>query len=117
LAIDVLFAGLPVAELGPAVDWYERFLGRPPDMAPNETERAWQLTDDGWLYVVEDNDRAGNGIATLLVDDLDARIGELSDRGIETGEVERLNESTRKLVVTDQDGNQIALGEAVSSAG
>jgi hypothetical protein len=49
LAIDVLFAGIPVAELGPALDWYERFLGRPPDMAPNETERTWQVTDDGWL--------------------------------------------------------------------
>jgi len=117
VAIDVLFAGIPVTELEPAIDWYERFLGRPPDMTPNETERTWQLTDDGWIYVVEDPERAGKGLATLLVDDLDARIGELNGRGIETGEVERLNESTRKLVVTDPDGNRIQLGEVVSSGG
>jgi catechol 2,3-dioxygenase-like lactoylglutathione lyase family enzyme len=117
LAIDVVFAGLPVAELEPALDWYGRFLGRPPDMAPNETERAWQLTDDGWLYVVEEGKRAGKGLATLLVDDLDARIGQLNERGIEAGEVERLSETTRKLVVIDPDGNRITLGEAVGARG
>ncbi len=37
MAIDVLFAGIPVAELDPAIDWWERFLGRPPDMTPNES--------------------------------------------------------------------------------
>jgi catechol 2,3-dioxygenase-like lactoylglutathione lyase family enzyme len=117
LAIDVVFAGIPVSELEPALDWYERFLGRPPDMSPNADERAWQLTDDGWLYVVADRERAGGGLTTLLVDDLDARIAELGERGIETGEVERLNEQTRKLVVSDPDGNRIQLGEVVSSEG
>ena len=37
MAIDVLFAGIPVAELDPAIDWWERFLGRPADMTPNES--------------------------------------------------------------------------------
>jgi catechol 2,3-dioxygenase-like lactoylglutathione lyase family enzyme len=116
LAADVLFAGIPVTELEPALDWWERFLGRPPDMTPNETERAWQLNDDGWLYVVEDPERAGGGLAALIGDDLDARISELNGRGIETGEVERINERTRSLVVSDPDGNRITLGE-VSSGG
>jgi predicted enzyme related to lactoylglutathione lyase len=116
LAIDVLFAGIPVADLDNALDWYERFLDGPPDMAPNETERAWQLTGDGWLYVVQDPGRAGHALVTLLVDDLDTRIRELNGRGIETGEVERLNERTRKLTVSDPDGNRIQLGQAVSSA-
>src|SRR5262245_52402789 len=116
MAIDVLFAGIPVAELEPALDWYERFLGRPPDMTPNESERTRQLTDDGWTYVLEDRERAGKGLTTLIVNDLDARVGELNEPGIETGEVERLNESTRTLMVADPDGNRIQLGE-VSSAG
>lgn len=115
MAIDVLFAGVPVAELGPAIDWWERFLGRPPDMTPNQSERTWQLTDDGWIYVVEDRVRAGNGLTTLIVDDLDARIAELNESGIETGNVERLNENTRTLMLADPDGNRIQLGE-VSSA-
>jgi hypothetical protein len=111
----VVFAGMPVAELEPALEWYERFLGRPSDMAPHEKERAWQLTGDGWLYVLEDREHAGGGLTTLLVDDLDSRIAALNERGIETGQVERLNERTRKLELTDPDGNQIGLGE-VSSA-
>ena len=48
---------------------------------------------------------------------LDSRIEEVHGRGIETGEVEQLNEGrTRKLAVADADGNRIRLGE-VSSRG
>ena len=114
MAVDVLFAAIPVARLEPAVDWYERFLDAPPDMAPNEIERAWQLTDGGWLYVIEDEDRAGRSLATLIVDDLDSRIARLNELGIKTGEVQWINEGTRKLEVTDPDGNRIGLGEVSS---
>jgi predicted enzyme related to lactoylglutathione lyase len=116
LGVDVVFAGIPVAELGPAVDWYENFLGRPFDMAPNELERTWQLTDDAWIYVVEDGKRAGNGLTTLIVDDLDERVGRLNEVGIEAGEVEQLSERTRVVQVTDPDGNRVQLGE-ISSEG
>jgi predicted enzyme related to lactoylglutathione lyase len=112
----MLFAGIPVGELAPARDWYERFLGSPPDMAPNDSERAWRLTDDAWVYVVEDRERAGNGLVTLMVDDLDERIARLNERGIETGEIEWINEGVRVLQVTDPEGNRIQLGE-VSRAG
>jgi catechol 2,3-dioxygenase-like lactoylglutathione lyase family enzyme len=115
VAIDVVFAGIPVAEIEGGIEWYERLLGRPPDMTPNETERAWQLTGDSWIYVVLDRERAGGGLAALMVDDLDERIGEIDERGIQTGQVERINERTRSLVVLDPDGNRITLGE-VSSA-
>lgn len=116
MAVDVLFAGIPVTELEPAIEWYERFLGSAPDMAPNETERAWRLTDDSWVYVVEDPERAGYGLVTLIVPDLDARIAELNGSGIKTGDVRRLNEKTRTLLVPDPEGNRIQLAE-VSSKG
>jgi hypothetical protein len=35
---------------------------------------------------------------------------------MKTGEIQQINERTRKLEVTDPDGNRIGLGE-VSSAG
>ena len=111
MTVNVLFAGVAVSDLEEALDWYERFLGGPPDMAPHEGERAWQLTSDGWLYVVEDPERAGRGLVTLMVDDLDVRIAGLHRRGIETGDVERLNEKTRRLSVSDPEGNRIQLGE------
>ena len=111
MAVDVLFAAIPVAKLDRAIEWYERFLDAPPDMAPNEIERAWQLTDGGWLYVIEDEERAGHSLATLIVDDLDDRIARLDELGMETGEIQQINERTRKLEVIDPDGNRIGLGE------
>jgi predicted enzyme related to lactoylglutathione lyase len=117
LPITVLFAGVPVAELHAALAWYERLLGGPPDLVPNESERMWRLTDGGWVYVVADAERAGRGLLTLIVDDLDAHLVELADRGIEAGELEAISETTRKAVLVDPDGNRITLGEDVNSGG
>jgi predicted enzyme related to lactoylglutathione lyase len=117
LTINVLFAGVPVAELHAALAWYERLLGGPPNLVPNESERVWRLTDGGWVYVVADAERAGRGLLTLIVDDLDAHLAELAERGIEAGEVEAISETTRKAVIADPDGNRITLGEDVSSGG
>jgi len=117
LTINVLFAGVPVAELHAALAWYERLLGGPPDLVPNESERLWRVTDGGWVYVVEDVERAGGGLLTLIVDDLDAHLAELAGRGIEFGEIEAISEPTRKAVIADPDGNRITIGENVSSGG
>jgi hypothetical protein len=35
LKAEVIFAGLPVADIGSALDWYERFLGSEPDPIPH----------------------------------------------------------------------------------
>jgi predicted enzyme related to lactoylglutathione lyase len=117
LTINVLFAGVPVAELHAALAWYEELLGGPPDLVPNESERMWRLTDGGWVYVVADAERAGSGLLTLIVDDLDAQLAELEGRGIKAGEIEAISETTRKAVIVDPDGNRITLGEDVSSGG
>jgi len=67
-----VFAGIAVQDRDAAIEFYERLLGAPPTMLPNEDEAAWQLTGGGWLYVLRDADRAGRAGVTLLVDDLDA---------------------------------------------
>jgi hypothetical protein len=35
------------------------------------TERAWKLTDESWIYVVRDPERAGRALVTVMVDDGD----------------------------------------------
>jgi predicted enzyme related to lactoylglutathione lyase len=112
LAINVLFAGIAVGNLDTAIDWYERLLGGPPDMTPNEKERAWRLTDESWLYVVADRERAGRALVTAMVDDLDGRLAGIRARGIEVGEVVEINEGTRKAEIVDPDGNRIGFGQA-----
>jgi predicted enzyme related to lactoylglutathione lyase len=116
VAINALFAGVPVADYGVAVAWYQRLLGGPPDMRPHATEAVWRIVGDGWVYVVEDRERAGRGLLTLIVEDLDARVAELAQRGLAAGPVEPIGAVGRRAVIADPDGNTITFAQ-VESAG
>ena len=110
-----LFAGMPVARLERARAWYERFVGRPPDMVPNEREVVWRLAEGGSIYVVADERRAGMGLLTLMVDDLQAEVAALAARGIAAGEVETEPGKYVRTVVEDPDGNRIQVGQALGA--
>lgn len=81
MAFTELFAGIAVAEIDSAREWYERLIGRPADMLPNDNEAAWQLAGHGWVYLVGDAQRAGHALLTLLVDDLDGQLAGLGEGG------------------------------------
>jgi catechol 2,3-dioxygenase-like lactoylglutathione lyase family enzyme len=105
VSIDHVFAGIPVADYAAARPWYERFFGREPDMLPHETEAAWQLTDTAWVYVVEDAERAGSALVTILVDDLSAWTDEADDDSIP---------GMRRAEIRDPDGNRIQLAQPLA---
>lgn len=107
-----VFSSIPVAERDTAVKWYEGFTGRPPDLIPNDIEAAWQLTDSGWIYVIAEPDRAGTALNTLLVDDLDAVVAGLADRGVAFGPIETMSNGPRFVMVTDPDGNHLKVAQA-----
>jgi catechol 2,3-dioxygenase-like lactoylglutathione lyase family enzyme len=111
MATTHLFAGIAVADFTAARSFYERLLGRAPDMLPHATEAAWQLTDTGWLYVVEDEDAAGHGRFTMLVEDVEAEIAALAERGLDAGEIETLGSGARKVELRDPEGNRVAFGQ------
>jgi predicted enzyme related to lactoylglutathione lyase len=111
MPVSVLFAGVPVADYALARPWYERLMGRPADMLPNDIEAAWQVTEDGWIYVVADPDRAGRALLTLIVDDLDAHIAALADRGLATEAIETLAGVGRTAAIADPEGNKITFAE------
>jgi catechol 2,3-dioxygenase-like lactoylglutathione lyase family enzyme len=117
VAFTVAFSGLAVANLESALAWYERLIGRPPDMRPHEGEAAWQLREGAWLYVVRDQDRAGRGLLTLIVDDLDQTLVELSERDIAADAIEELAGGVRKATLLDPEGNRISLGHVPPAAG
>ena len=112
-SIDVsyVYAGLMVANRDEAADWYARLLGRPADMLPNEAEATWQLADSASLYLLEDPARAGRGVLTLVVDDLDALLPEIGARGLAVGPTRDVGTAGRKCVISDPDGNEVALVE------
>ena len=104
-----LFAGMPVADYARAVGWYERLLGSPPSFLAHETEAVWEVADHRFVYVVEDPERAGNGLVTLFVEDLEAVLSAIAERGLDPATSDN---GVRKATFRDPDGNEVGVGGA-----
>jgi catechol 2,3-dioxygenase-like lactoylglutathione lyase family enzyme len=117
MGISVAFAGIAVADYETARAWYERLLGREPDMVPTEGEAAWQLAEAGWLYVVADAERAGSSLLTLLVDDLDEHLAQLAGRRLFPDGSQMIPGVVRKATFTDPDGNLVTFGQSLGGDG
>lgn len=105
-----LFAGIPVAEYAAALVWYERLLGFPPTFFPNETEAVWKLAEHRYVYIVQQPEHAGHAQHTLFVDDLDALVVQIAERGLAPARQETYSNGVRKITYRDADGNEIGLG-------
>jgi catechol 2,3-dioxygenase-like lactoylglutathione lyase family enzyme len=104
-----LFAGLRVRDLAAARPWYEQLLGEPA-FFPNDVEIVWALADSRHVYVEQDPARAGNGLVTVFVRDLDARLAAIAARGLEPDEQETYANGVRKATFRDPDGNEVGFG-------
>jgi predicted enzyme related to lactoylglutathione lyase len=113
--IDILFAGVAVADYDAAVDWYARLFGRPADVFVNDDEVMWHLAGSAWLYVVKDELRAGKALVTLSVPDLEGVVRDIARRGITSGPIEIIGDAGRKATVVDAEGNTVAFIEVASS--
>lgn len=111
MEITYAFAGLVVTNRDQAAAWYERFLGRPPTFLPNDTEAVWQVTSTSSVYLLADSDRAGRGVMTLVVDDLDATLAQIAARGILIGAIAEVPGAGRTSTITDPDGNALQIVE------
>ena len=111
VAVD-LFAGIPVGDYQRALAWYERLLGSEPSFLPNATEAVWELAEHRWVFIEERPEHAGHAMHTNFVDDLGARVKEITARGIESAERETYSNGVRKVTYRDPDGNEIDFGGA-----
>src|SRR4051794_18926639 len=107
VAVTYTFAGLPVADYSASYDWYVRLFDRPADMFPHDREAVWRMTPNSSIYLVEEPERAGSGLVTLAVDDLEVHERRLGDRGIAYTE-QPSGDAPRRLLVRDMDGNMLA---------
>ena len=107
-----LFAGVPVGDYAAAVQWYERLFGRPPSFSPTDTEAVWELAEHRFLYIDERPEHAGHAMLTLFVDDLDALVAQIAERGLGPAERETYANGVRKITYRDPDGNEIGFGGA-----
>jgi predicted enzyme related to lactoylglutathione lyase len=116
-AVLYVFTGIAVTDYHRAVAWYEAVFGRPPDViVRDEIESMWNLAQGAWVYIVLDDLRAGKSLVTILVDDLEDQLNELSRRGIVDYELESVPGLYRKATLTDPDGNTVAFGQNLSEA-
>ncbi len=113
--IEVLFAGVAVRDLDMALPWYELLFGRAPDIVPNDDEVMWHVSTAGWVCVVRDNERAGRGLVTLCVRDLDAFVAEAADRGASGEPIVPVGDAGRKATHHDPEGNLIAFIEVAAA--
>jgi predicted enzyme related to lactoylglutathione lyase len=116
VTVQHLFASVPVADRDVALDYYERLFGRSPDLIPNEIEAAWELTESSWIYLIVDPGRAGSGLNTLLVDDLDEFVASAGERGIVAAPVHVVGAGTRQTILVDGDGNRLKVGQQPQAA-
>ena len=102
----MLFGGIPVRDYEAAEQWYERLLGRAPDMRPKEGEACGKVTDEAWIYVVRDPDRAGNALIAIIGTPLPAIDAEIVEEG-----------GMRTVTAVDPEGNRVKFAEAPAQAG
>jgi catechol 2,3-dioxygenase-like lactoylglutathione lyase family enzyme len=107
-----LFAGIPVADYAAALLWYERLLGSPPSFFPHETEAVWELAEHRYVYIVQQPEHAGHARHTLFVEDLDALVAQIAERGLDPVKQETYTGGVRKITYRDPDGNEVGFGGA-----
>ena len=61
---------------------------------------------------MEDPERAGHALHTILVDDLDSLVFAIAARGISPAKRETYSNGVRKAVYRDADENEIGFGGA-----
>jgi predicted enzyme related to lactoylglutathione lyase len=109
MAID-LSAGSPVDDYAAALAWYERLLGSPPTFFPHDTEAVWELAEHRSVFIVQRPEHAGHAMHTIIVDDFDALVAQIADRGLEPTKRETYSNGVRKATYCDPDGNEIGFG-------
>jgi len=102
------YTALLTADLTAAEGWYTKLIGRGPDHRPMDTMVQWELSGQGGLALLSDDEIAGSGAMFLIVDDVAAERSRLHDLGIVLGNDIEGDYSTLAQV-RDPDGNLLTL--------
>jgi hypothetical protein len=108
--VNHVLAGIAVADVDSAVGWFERLFGRPADARPMDGLAEWHFGECGVVQLIEDGDRAGRSLLTLAVDDLQAELSALGERGVEASAMDdKTSDKVRFAPLTDPEGNVVTL--------
>src|SRR5581483_1172774 len=98
-----------------ALEWYERLFGTPPSFFPNDTEAVWELAEHRFVFIELRAEHAGHARHLIFVEDLEALVVQLAERGLQPAEDETYANGVRKVTYRDPDGNEFGFGGAATS--
>jgi len=107
-----VFAGIRVTDHAEALAWYERLFGAPPSFIPTDGEAVWQLAEHGYVFIERRPEHAGHARHLVFVEDLDALVAQITERGLLPVKRETLANGVRKVAYRDPDGNEFEFGGA-----
>jgi predicted enzyme related to lactoylglutathione lyase len=107
-----LFAGIPVSDHAAARAWYARLFGSPPSFVPTATEAVWELAEHRYVFIEQRPEHAGHARHLVFVDDLEALVAQIAERGLAPAEREAYANGARKAAYRDPDGNEFGFGGA-----
>jgi predicted dithiol-disulfide oxidoreductase (DUF899 family)/predicted enzyme related to lactoylglutathione lyase len=111
-AITVLGA-LAVRDMTTARRWYEQLLAKPPDDVPMKEAAEWMITGSGSIQLVVAPDRAGRGLLTIGVDDIEGQLAAIERAGIAIDRKSLDSNAFRTVTIHDPDGNAITFAQDV----
>jgi hypothetical protein len=108
-----MYAGIYVRDYEVAKSWYAQLLGSEPSFIASETEAVWELTEHRSIAIEVNADHAGHAILAIFVDDLEAPVTQIAERGIRPTERLTYRNGVRKA----PGGNEVAFGGAPVQTG
>lgn len=114
MSISAVLAAVAVADLSQAKDFYARLFERAADQEPMPSLAQWDFPSSGGFQVVEDAERSGASMATLLVSDFQDFLDRLARNDITAGKVVT-GILSRLTQIQDPAGNVITIAEDVQS--
>lgn len=112
-----VIAVLYVSDYGEAVDWYGKWLGRVPDVTPDEGIAEWQLADSAWIQVSVAPDPGLVGKSTVVcgVIDLEKQCATCESAGVTLSDTEDYG-FIKLANATDPAGNTVVFVQEVKQS-
>lgn len=109
MSIVKAYSVVSTADLATARVWYAKLFGREPDRTPMSEVHEWYFGDGG-VQLVQDRNRGGHSMLTLIVDDIDESRRSLAQRGLALGP-ESGSDYATIAQIKDEEGNVITFAE------
>jgi predicted enzyme related to lactoylglutathione lyase len=67
----------------------------------------WELAEHRYLFMWQQPEHTGHALHLLFVDDLDALVAQIANRGLDPVKRETYSNGVRRIAYRDPDGNEI----------